>query len=49
LSAVVSASARTSGRTQDRWLASDPDTCALIANYLNQTSAALAAVVRAAQ
>jgi hypothetical protein len=34
---------------QDRWLAIDPDTCALIANYLNETSAALAAVVRAAQ
>jgi integrase len=29
---------------QDRWLAIDPDTCALIANYLDETSAALAAV-----
>jgi integrase len=29
---------------QDRWLAIDPDTCALIATYLDETSAALAAV-----
>jgi integrase len=29
---------------QDRWLAIDPDTCALIANYLDETRAALAAV-----
>jgi integrase len=29
---------------QDRWLAIDPDTCALIANYLAETRAALAAV-----
>ncbi len=28
----------------DRWLAIDPDTCALIANYLAETRAALAAV-----
>ena len=29
---------------QDRWLAIDPDTCALIAAYLDETAAALAAV-----
>ena len=29
---------------QDRWLAIDPDTCALIATYLEETGAALAAV-----
>jgi integrase len=29
---------------QDRWLAIDPDTCALIASYLAETRAALAAV-----
>jgi integrase len=29
---------------QDRWLAIDPDTCALIATYLDETSAALATV-----
>jgi integrase len=29
---------------QDRWLAIDPDTCALIATYVDETSAALAAV-----
>jgi len=29
---------------QDRWLAIDPDTCALIANHLDETKAALAAV-----
>jgi integrase len=29
---------------QDRWLAIDPDTCALIANYLDEIRAALAAV-----
>ena len=29
---------------QDRWLAIDPDTCALIANYLAETRAARAAV-----
>jgi len=29
---------------QDRWLAIDPDTCALIATYLDETSATLAAV-----
>jgi integrase/DNA-binding transcriptional regulator YhcF (GntR family) len=29
---------------QDRWLAIDPDTCALIANYLDETRAGLAAV-----
>ena len=29
---------------QDRWLAIDPDTCALIANYLEEIRAALAAV-----
>jgi len=29
---------------QDRWLAIDPDTCALIAAYLDETRAALAAV-----
>jgi integrase len=29
---------------QDRWLAIDPDTCALIRNYLDETGAALAAV-----
>jgi integrase/DNA-binding transcriptional regulator YhcF (GntR family) len=29
---------------QDRWLAIDPDTCALIKNYLDETSAALATV-----
>jgi hypothetical protein len=29
---------------QDRWLAIDPDTCALIASYLKETRAALAAV-----
>jgi integrase len=29
---------------QDRWTAIDPDTCALIANYLAETRAALAAV-----
>jgi integrase len=29
---------------QDRWLAIDPDTCTLIANYLDETRAALAAV-----
>jgi len=29
---------------QDRWLAIDPDTCALIAAYLGETGAALAAV-----
>lgn len=29
---------------QDRWLAIDPDTCALIASYLDEVTAALAAV-----
>jgi integrase len=29
---------------QDRWLAIDPDSCALIATYLDETAAALAAV-----
>jgi hypothetical protein len=29
---------------QDRWLAIDPDTCALIANYLEEIRDALAAV-----
>jgi integrase len=29
---------------QDRWLAIDPDTCALVANYLDEIRAALAAV-----
>jgi integrase len=29
---------------QDRWLAIDPDTCALIANYLNEIRTELAAV-----
>jgi integrase len=29
---------------QDRWLAIDPDTCALVAAYLDETGAALAAV-----
>jgi integrase len=29
---------------QDRWLAIDPDTCALIATYLDETAAALATV-----
>jgi hypothetical protein len=29
---------------QDRWLAIDPDTCALVATYLDEISAALAAV-----
>jgi hypothetical protein len=29
---------------QDRWVAIDPDTCALIAEYLDETRSALAAV-----
>jgi len=29
---------------QDRWLAIDPDTCALIASYLDEVRAVLAAV-----
>jgi hypothetical protein len=30
----------------DSWLATDPDTCALIANYLKEARAVLAAGVR---
>jgi hypothetical protein len=43
-SALVSASSRTSRLTRDSWLAIAPGTCALIATYLDETSAALAAV-----
>jgi integrase len=41
LSAAGNASAKTH---QDRWLAIDPDTCTLIASYLDEIKAALAAV-----
>jgi integrase len=41
---VANASARTPRPTRTGWLAIDPDTCALIATYLDESSAALAAV-----